>query len=96
MESSSDPPIPPTTHPDPAPAAIDEKERSEKEHEVNTSADLVAGWLGGAGKLFLLPCLPVQELGRDRSEGRSQKRRNTRLQRTRREGDNRSSSSIHE
>ncbi|GAA5832269.1 hypothetical protein JCM5353_005688 [Sporobolomyces roseus] len=48
MESSSDPPIPPKSHSDSIPAAIDEKERSEKEHEVNTSADLVAGWLGGA------------------------------------------------
>jgi len=68
MESSSDPPIPPTTHPDLAPTSAGERERSEKEHEVNTSADLVAGWLGGAGKLFIQACTVLQELGSERGE----------------------------
>ncbi|GAA5883584.1 hypothetical protein JCM16303_004896 [Sporobolomyces ruberrimus] len=46
MESSIAPPIPepPTTAP-----TIGEEETGERDqHEVNTSADLVAGWLGGA------------------------------------------------
>lgn len=73
MESSSDPPIPPKSHSDSIPAAIDEKERSEKEHEVNTSADLVAGWLGGAGKLLLLLYTKISDTAETEAGGGARK-----------------------
>jgi hypothetical protein len=53
MESSIAPPIPETVAE--APRIGGETGKKEQdEHEVNTTADLVAGWLGGAGKLTVL------------------------------------------
>ncbi|GAA6015852.1 hypothetical protein JCM11491_007209 [Sporobolomyces phaffii] len=48
MESSPAPPIPGTANPTPPATAQRPRHADEDQHEVNTTADLVAGWLGGA------------------------------------------------
>lgn len=66
MESSLAPPIAPT-EPESSRIGGEAETKEEDQHEVNTTADLVAGWLGGAGKLTFSPLYSLR--GLEQSKG---------------------------